>query len=222
MPFEEDYFKELEKGTSFQRWIDDPSAKRCPVQKAELAIQDLDLQYWVVNRAVGSVPDGYSTDRMRLLDLPTRQYRAVELKRYGVTVEDMAWIGRVARGVIFVEEVHREEDIIGPYTSELAIAAYRETYDLATLKHIFVINVQNTVMRALIIRLCCPTSVKVVEHGTREYRALLGTPIGKMVAAIVLGAFERGTFRIARISIWWNGPRHSSAQAQFDLEPIES
>jgi hypothetical protein len=53
-------------------------------------------------------------------------------------------------------------------------------------------------------------------HGSIEYQELLGTELGKGVAALILAAFTRGTVRITQIVVWYyNG----SAQIRFEIEP---
>lgn len=57
-------------------------------------------------------------------------------------------------------------------------------------------------------------------HGTPEYDALLGTRIGKLISYIVLGGFERGSFRIAQVVTWPSWLLGARANMRFDNEPV--
>lgn len=61
--------------------------------------------------------------------------------------------------------------------------------------------------------------LRVWEEDTAEYQALLGTRLAKGVAYLVLGAFPRGTRRIARI-VTWGGRYIPYVQMRFDIEKV--
>ncbi|KAJ5172619.1 hypothetical protein N7492_005212 [Penicillium capsulatum] len=130
------------------------------------------------------------------------------------------WLGRGGPGVLSVEDVRRDRSAHGPYISELSIAAYKRSFSLDSLKYVFVTYIKNTATRLVLNNLCPKDEVTVLEFGTPEYQTLLGTPIGKIVAHLMLGAFDRGSGRISKVTIWWSGPRQNHAQAQFDIMSI--
>lgn len=220
MSYPEDFAEELRKGTNFELWIANPSVDLCPVNKANLGLNDLDDEEWTIELNTIGLPNGYSPNKMQVLDLPAYQYHDIQLRRNGYGYGDIRWSGRLAKGVIFVEDVCRDQGVIGPYISDLSIAAYREWYEPVSLKNIFVTNIVNVKTKRLLTRLCPPSLVSICEPGTLGYRALLGTPIGKMVASTVLGIFERGTVRIARIVVWWTGEFRGMGHVRFDIERI--
>ncbi|KAJ5420327.1 hypothetical protein N7465_002846 [Penicillium sp. CMV-2018d] len=57
----------------------------------------------------------------------------------------------------------------------------------------------------------------VWEYGTEDYREILGTKLGNAAACLVLGAWERGTHRIARVHTLG---RQYHIHLRFDIEPI--
>jgi hypothetical protein len=59
--------------------------------------------------------------------------------------------------------------------------------------------------------------VRTWEYDGDEYKALLGTQIGKIAASFVLGAFTRGTHRICRVVTWIND---SLLCMRFDIEAV--
>lgn len=212
---------ERESGERLQRWIDDPST-HCPTSQTDLTIQD--LKNWTITENVGGLPEGCSNERMRCLGLPMKGYRVLHLEKTftdflcrTITTE---WLGRAARRVLFIEDVRRDKGALGPFISELSIAAYKRSFPLDSLQHVFVTYIKNKTTRPVLKSLCPKDEVVVLEHGTPEYQTLLGTPIGKLVAHLVLGAYERGTRHISRVTIWWTGPRQNRAQVQFDIETI--
>lgn len=217
----EDFTEEREAGKKLQRWIIDPKA-HCPTSRTDLTIQD--LRNWSITESLGGLPEGCSAERMRCLGLPIKQYRIMHLikKTTNFLFKDITteWFGRAATGVLFIEDVRRDKGALDPQISELSIAAYRRSFPLDSLQHVFVTYIKNKGSRLVFKSLCPKDEVVVLEHGTPEYHALLGTPIGKVVAHLVLGAFDRGTRHIPRITLWWTGPRQSRAQAQFDIEFI--
>ena len=215
-----------EKGILYQQWLADPNAPSCKVQRTELTIDDLDTEIeWSSTFSVREVPAGPSHARMTELGLPLRQYHHMSLKKYVGQDAEIMWEGSVQEGVLFIENIAREKDADGPYISEVSIAAYRQIHGTVDgLKHIFVTSIINAETQPLIARLCDKSQVnlaKTFEIGTQEYHYLLGSEIGRTVASVLLGAFDRGTVQIPRITVWWSGRgRSRHAQAQFDIEHV--
>jgi hypothetical protein len=54
-----------------------------------------------------------------------------------------------------------------------------------------------------------------------QFNAILGTPIGRVVASLVLGAYGQGVKRIARIVTFQTGYFNEILELRFDIEDIE-
>jgi hypothetical protein len=142
-------------------------------------------------------------------------------------IEDHAyWGGRVRRGMIFIHEVKSGELPSTPYISEVSQAVYTRDFPIETLRYVFVHNIINDDTFAFLqyylyaeesglFRNGC-YEYRVWEFDTLQYQGLLGTTFGKLVAALVLGAFEPGTRRIARIVTGGN----YMVSIRFDIEVI--
>ncbi|KAF7718324.1 Uncharacterized protein PECH_001087 [Penicillium ucsense] len=97
----------------------------------------------------------------------------------------------------------------GPHWSDVALAVYKQ-YERAPLRYVFRVDITNEVVERLIsdqiysattTGLRWPDSVRREwPYGSREYRALLGTPLGRGVVALVLRGYDRGTKLISSIS----------------------
>jgi hypothetical protein len=94
----------------------------------------------------------------------------------------------------------RKEDY---HPSEIMKAVYEKHFTLTSLRHIFVLDIENSDTRGLIKKkiytgansLSYPDPEqpgRVWERATPKYQALLGTEIGKVMACFVLGAFGQG------------------------------
>jgi hypothetical protein len=133
------------------------------------------------------------------------------------------WEGIVAPGALFVEQMFRRS---GPYASELSLIAYNEYFPIDSLQHIFLVNILNEDTKRFILtelytpknRLSWPDpSPRMWKAGSDEYRGLLGSKLGRVVARLVLGAFERGTLQICQIVTW---QEKSQLHIRFDLEKV--
>lgn len=109
------------------------------------------------------------------------------------------------------------------HMSEVSLAFYETDYLIDTLGHVIITNVVNEDTIFFLSGELHGDHLefsddwwRTWECGTPEYDALLGTRIGKMVAYMVLGGFERGTKRISRINTVgsWDG---ISAHMHFEI-----
>ncbi|KAF3398035.1 hypothetical protein F1880_005759 [Penicillium rolfsii] len=143
------------------------------------------------------------------LGLPTGPiYKTVSLFKL---VKDNAesdysdYIIQVGPGVIVSQLSSR---FFGPHWSDVALAVYKQ-YETAPLKYVFRVDITNEIVERLISQevysakmgLEWPDSVRREwQMGTCEYRALLGTPLGCGVVALVLRGYDRGTKLVSSIS----------------------
>ncbi|KAJ5178331.1 uncharacterized protein N7500_001030 [Penicillium coprophilum] len=222
-----------------QRWIDDANEPNCTVKPLDFEFQDLThnknrTQRWTTKfNRWGPVPPVLQGD-LRNCGLPTgeQDYHDVKIIKESVVWHPIRGTGTnfhqitTAMGVIILRNVRRYD---GPHWSEVAHAQYNVHFDQNTLRHIYLENVINEDTRVFIETIWArmqppntpgfrdsPESLNQVAwaYDTPEYQAILGTELGKGVAAIVLSAFPRGTRRITRIVVW----RKTVMQIRFDIE----
>ncbi|KAJ5182552.1 hypothetical protein N7492_000168 [Penicillium capsulatum] len=211
-----------QKGASLQRWIRDHNI-HCPIPKSTVTIQDLKKHDWdIITRRSGlptrhrgqaltlGYPDGEQDYRRYLLEKDVGKY------------DEDCWQGRTARGVIFMENIERwSNDSVGPWMSDITRAVYAQHFPVESLRHIFVANVVNPQTAPLLRHLVKTRelstrneNVTIWEENDEIFHVLLGTRIGKVVAYLILGAFDRGTRRVGRIAVWHSMDRF---QMRFDL-----
>lgn len=132
---------------------------------------------------------------------------------------------RTGPGVIFATDSFRPNSA---YWAQIAQAVYQDEHPMEDLKYVFQCNIINPetmlfVQKSLYVAangLGWPDDrLRVWEEDTAEYQALLGMRLAKGVAYLVLGAFPRGTRRIARI-VTWGGRYIPYIQMRFDIEKV--
>lgn len=148
-------------------------------------------------------------------------------RQFAVWHYDMSWLGSTGPGIILIDTIARRSDSNAPHISEITTACYQRHFPIAGLKHIFITRIANPDTASCIkkriqsSRRSWPScGEQEWAFGTPEYDALLGTRLGKVAAYIVLGAFDRGTRRIARI-VTWPG-RGNSPNMRFEIEILEA
>lgn len=209
----------------------------CPVAKCTLNFNSFETE-WKIKHKTKILPgELLSEPIMNALsivsndDIENDEFEKTSLERIFMDENEQErtscrWVGRTGPGTIFIEDVMRASNFPNPQISEISQAVYTRKYDIESLKRVFATDILNTQTANFIkTQLYSPinglswpdSKERIWEYGTPEYQAFLGTPIGKMVAAIVLGAFPRGTRRIARIASWQVGFNHSP-QLRFDIE----
>ncbi|KGO74665.1 hypothetical protein PITC_082740 [Penicillium italicum] len=222
-----------------QRWIDDANEPNCTVQPLDFEFTKLThakhrSERWTsnFNRWI-SRPLALQGD-LEACGLPVGNEDYHDVKISNNSVREHPKRGRgtnfyhisTAMGVIILRNVDRYD---GPWWSHIALAQYDIHFARNILRHIYLENVINVDTRDFIQTIWAktqppdsegfqpsPASVNPVtwNFDTPEYKAILGTELGKGVAAIVLSAFPRGTYRITRIVVW----KKSIMQIRFDIE----
>ncbi|KAJ5623630.1 hypothetical protein N7490_012235 [Penicillium lividum] len=118
------------------------------------------------------------------------------------------WKGCIGPGLVILEDIVRTTN--HPQNSQVTQAVYAKRFDIQGLKHIFVADIINPKTVAFVgpnlygedADPWITPGVQAWEHNTDEYQGLLGTPLGKVAASVVLGAISRGTRRIPRVATW--------------------
>ncbi|KAJ5734438.1 hypothetical protein N7493_003224 [Penicillium malachiteum] len=144
----------------------------------------------------------------------------------------LGWAGCVTDQFIILEMLNHSAG--KPFMSEVTNAVYHNFYPDSDPEFIFVYYIVNDgfldILNYQIYTIvngydaAGPGEIPVIEwkHNTPEYMALLGTPIGKVVAAFLLGRYPPGTVQITSISVRLRviheGDIHV-ADAKFKLVP---
>ncbi|KAJ5279554.1 hypothetical protein N7478_004926 [Penicillium angulare] len=127
-----------------------------------------------------------------------------------------SFMGTTGPGVLEVSLMQRNptenyEADPAPHVSSTLQAVYQRDFDLETLKYVLFTTVKNPDTEGFVKdqlytvknNLTWPQlGQRSWFHGSDEYHGLLGTEVGRIVVALVLGAFERGTHYISEIAIW--------------------
>lgn len=239
-PTKEKIAKYRELGANFQAWIDDPNKPDCPIDRSWLTLDELENDPTNYEESWHKEYDMTGDDPVELqggdpssTNIPRGedQYRYTSLRRFHVYVDrpenEIAWSSHehlIGRGIIIGKSIWRKG---GQHWNVIAQALYRNDYNIDTLRHVMFTNVINDELAPYIEQVLYPRKgtlwsdagevpCKKFLHGSIEYQELLGTKLGKGVAALILAAFTRGTVRITQIVVWsYNG----SAQIRFEIEP---
>ncbi|KAJ5891758.1 uncharacterized protein N7473_007986 [Penicillium subrubescens] len=227
----QNYREQQEAGMRLLQWINIPSAP-CPISLSRCNFPGLLSSKWELLEQPADLPTNYTTHATFLppgipgaKGSPPRKtpYRWTSMVKSLPNQPYMVswWTGRTAEGVVFLEDVNRPKGSQYPFISEITKAVYEKDYNIETLRYVFVADVANAVTRGFIIGVLWPSTdeyPRIMESNTPEFQILLGTPIGKIVAHLVLNSFARGTRRIARVVLWPDA--NFSPQLRFDIERI--
>jgi hypothetical protein len=221
------------KGRYYQTWINYPEDSNCQrpcivspsTIKMEQLIHPSDERYrWdkYCNEWVGA-PEEIGDPGP--LNLPVGlDYHKLHLRKLGVEKDGFVgwnkYHGRVAHTAIFADNNVRLD---GPQWSQIAQAHYEAFFDIESLKYVFRMTVVNEDTHAFVVKVLYPryglelagdSQLRTWLYDTDDYQEIMGTPLGKAVGALVLGAFPRGTRRILQIHTWqYDG----DLQMRFDI-----
>ncbi|KAJ6015511.1 hypothetical protein N7540_010102 [Penicillium herquei] len=180
----------------------------------------------------------YTTDRgRRVMSYDKPAYvlpGAIEAMQAGQYKQIFAlgWAGCVADQMIILEYLQHNKD--RPYMSDVTNAIYHNFYPDKDPDYVFVsyiindefIDVLNFQIYTIVngYDKSAPGGIDTLAwaHNTPEYMVLLGTPIGKVVAAFILGRYPPGVMRIASITIHIREVAFGNidvADAMFTLKP---
>ncbi|KAJ5877667.1 hypothetical protein N7455_001132 [Penicillium solitum] len=209
-------------------WIRDPT-QNCPIGPSQLTMQNMTESGWGIRHQKRHFPPDQIYEETVELGLSGEKlYRKIVLWKSGVSrgqycVHDYTL--KTGPGVIFATDSFRPDSA---YWAQIAQAIYQDEHPMEDLKYVFQCNIINPetmlfVQKSLYVAangLGWPDDrLRVWEEDTAEYQALLGTRLAKGVAYLVLGAFPRGTRRIARI-VTWGGRYIPYVQMRFDIEKV--
>ncbi|KAJ5688777.1 hypothetical protein N7462_003169 [Penicillium macrosclerotiorum] len=228
----------LLRGQDYRQWIDDtdyaspsPSGRFCP-RLSLLRINDLaNLGYGIFHL------EGEEFDKARITADIAETFTSSQFKRIRAgNIPSTPGLPGVyntvttysCAGVLILDVVSRAN---GPHASEIALAMYNFHFQKTALKLVYVTNVvqeetikvvRNAIYAAQDILFGYDKEKRGWGHGTEQYDLLLGTPIGAVVGAIVLGQFGRGTHYISKIWTWTTDLDTEHLDMRFDIEKIDA
>lgn len=203
------------QGAQRRRWIANPDEPGCYIHPSELTYSQLRTMY------PSSITWNYSTAEEfaathLLREIPELRDPPMSYREYTLLSSNLYWYGTTGPGIIVIKQIDRSQsaDEVPP-VSAVTQALYEHFFRIDSLRHVYVNDVTNTGTRQLIQGRLYNDSqaanisyihgqlpdwdLRIWSYGSPEYDAILGTRIGKIVAYLVLGAFERGTRRISKI-----------------------
>jgi hypothetical protein len=228
-------------GDKLRRWMEDANEPRCPILRTSLTIPDennvIVSREWYINsdpsyltehwalwaQSVGLPFDGLPLEARDRGQKPSYYAQSIIkfLGSYG------CWIGRTGPGVIFIDNIKRVTGSTDPHMSEYTKAFYEMNFPLASLKYVVVTTIVERKTRPFLDHLYTSQGLSLPlkesqtwEASSAEFCGLLGTPIGKMVGAFVLGAYGQGVRRIARIVNFQTSDDVSACNLRFDIEDV--
>lgn len=213
------------RGARIARWIEDPTEPQCPIPQRSLTFEQVDQGSLLTEIEEVDFPPSIEAG---LENIPSLSQDKANGKFFTARFNRRSiWSGTTGPNVLILENIERDpSETSQPQISEISLALYTRDYPVEDLRYVFVTIVVNHQTKHYLDQClydsfpsdswCKP---RTWEHGTQEYTELLGTRIGRTVGYIVLGAFRRGSHRIARILTWSSG---GCWDFRFDIEPVSS
>ena len=224
------------KGHAYQAWIADPTLAGCLCGRASKTLFELlnannEKERFTCPENHFDDPPLTIQEDLQQLGLPKRekQYRFSKLLHYGYdennSKKESRYYHSIAEGVLIAECIYRHT---GPHWSNIAIAQYSFDHPIDTLKYLYFTQVQNDETLPYVQEILYPRhdvnwptlnriESQTWEYDTDEYKEILGTKLGRAAACLVIGAWERGTHRIARIHTLG---RQYEIHLRFDIEAL--
>ncbi|KAJ5636409.1 uncharacterized protein N7484_009722 [Penicillium longicatenatum] len=209
------------QGAKVTRWINSPTEPGCPILKNTLSYEEIEEKTTKFERNANI--DIEITGHTLLLPPwvvapPTERGGYVY---YTMRFDRDQWTGFFAPGILVIQSMRRV--IPGtPHPSDIALTLYaREQGRLDNLRYVFATTILNWQTKHFISQELYDSwpgvEPRCWEYGTKEYEGIMGTRIGRTVAYLVLGGFERGTRRIVRI-VTYN--KADELDIRFDIRPV--
>lgn len=221
------YGKLQRQGGRIREWISDANKANCPVSASTLTLQGFRDTYDISCDSEATNIDQDLRGQAIALGLP----QGVVYQHFEIVHSALTWTGYTGPGIIIMDEIERAENrrVRPPWISEVAQVLYEKDFAITDLTYVFLNNIVNNETADMINRVYSESlgissgtpEPQIWDFESPEYDALLGTPLGKTVGALVLAAFDRGTRRIEQIVTWPN-PSSASPCMRFDITVIGS
>lgn len=226
-------------GDKLVRWMENANEPGCPVLRSTLTTLTLPEpilwhseheREWLSPEQISCiVGSGLPLGQLIPNDMyPTESpclRRSIIKTRGGVT----GLLGTIGPGLLFIYSIRRRAASNDPYVSELAKIAYETHFPLESVKHVIVNEVQENATEPFIEEHVYPSREGLTypsadpqtwDYATPEFRAIMGTPIGKVVGSFILCSFGQGVKRVSRIVTLHRGLELHKLDIRFDIEDV--
>ncbi|KAJ5669312.1 hypothetical protein N7462_010382 [Penicillium macrosclerotiorum] len=223
------------EGECYVRWISDPEARDCIIPRSSFRLGDMRYRGFGVHIEPETIPFNYE-EWIHDTDYPagrpdrTAVYQRCEIvkgSRRGPGDTQSMWMCRLGPGVIFFQDLPTVLFPMDPPVSIVAQALYQELFVLWGLQHL-VFDIRRTatetlkcVEQQIYKGLPFPSEQRLLwRYPSPEYIALMGTPVGKIVASFVLGAYGQGVKHVSRITTWQSQVMSDAYYIRFDIDDM--
>jgi hypothetical protein len=213
------------KGKALQSWIEGSGESKCPYSKSTLSLTCQHIQQDFRIKKQPALLKTVLRDTLGISHADTT-FQQIEVTQRGEGAP-IWWTGRVGRGMIIIDDMFRSSRSSDPFISEFTQAAYQLAFPLSSLKSIVAAEInQKDTLRAVkqvykSEKLSYPSSTQYTWHpSSPEYRILLGSGIGRVVAALVLGAWGQHTKKIFRIVTFFLDSDIQKLCVSFEVDDI--
>lgn len=194
------------RGAQLRQWIENPGELACPTTLSQLTLSEIQACHHIaIMPASPGNADFVNLFRHLNLPTPVSSHAESEYSSFDLNEMKVGWHGFIGPGVVYMEDIHHRAGS-RYFISELSLAFYRGMSFAAAnpIRHVVFVQVIHQETMATVLAVYGTLEVgarwwRTWERGTAEFDALLGSPIGRVVGFLVLGGFQRGTRRIARI-----------------------
>ncbi|KAJ5273565.1 hypothetical protein N7478_008690 [Penicillium angulare] len=207
------YGARQEKGILLRRWmLDDPTAPPCPVEQSDLNISLKDIEPIRRFKPIENSSNDLNTVGNICARFELDIFQEEDIKGYRITIN--GWAGLVADTLIDLEAVISEGSRF--FTSDKSNCLYDMVAFRNDLEYVFVDNIMNEDTTEFFTDhlfveangLAYPQNPGGIfmtrfyhSEDPDSYHGLLGTELGKLVGATVLGRWPRGTHHISYIAV---------------------
>ncbi|KAJ5628847.1 hypothetical protein N7490_011075 [Penicillium lividum] len=240
-------------GKRLQRWIANEETPNdpCPVRACRLGPDDLNPLLHTAVQETKRLREELQVE-IEALGYPANRYYHVSIiQPVGPNIQPFiwdnpqrnAWEAVVGENILNTDYMYRYRGERGFHSADVFTAIYRYYFPMNSLKSVIFNTVLNKSTLRQVQRLythfnlfpttTVPLRDAWLEHitwpyGSSEYRALLGSHMGRTVAYLVLAAFPRGSHRISQIVTWYviadreafDENDRAELYMRFDIEPI--
>lgn len=228
-------------------WIENPLASGCKVPSHSLAYRDLETlaPHMVFEREEQSTEDKYNNGYHNAFFLEGESepgpktwvewnisFQSQTYDALGIEHSFNHVYASTAQGTIVFDDVARFSHHF-PHVSEVGLTIYKhENGDRAdNLRYVFATGIVNLNTKPFLDELKIrKNELRTYPRGHKTYLELLGTRLSRMVGALVIGGFPRGTRRISRIHVYGYCPElvkdveavkyATRYHMRWDIEPL--
>ncbi|CAG8262974.1 unnamed protein product [Penicillium olsonii] len=215
------------QGEQLLSWMESTTSQ-CPIRKSTLNMMQLQKSpLWIIQSDTVYLGEHWHhwADRVGfpIVSIDKRCLYSKTIRQVKEPPAMTKWIGRVGPGVIFADNFRREHGSQDPYMSEFMKSVYESHFAISSLQHVVFTSVVEKQTYRFVTALYHTRGLSTPLEDPQawpfsEFCGILGTPLGKIAGALVLGMYGQGVKRIGRIVTFYTD---YALHLQFDLEDVE-